>query len=64
MTLKLVRMTAGLTIAELSRRSGIHTVTLCRLESGAIKIENMSLKNAVRLARALSISAEELLTLT
>lgn len=61
MNLKERRLTASLSLAELGRRCGIHPVTLCRLESGTIKIENITLRNAVRLADALGCDPRDLL---
>ena len=61
MNLKERRLTASLSLAELGRRCGIHPVTLCRLESGTIKIENITLKNAIRLADALGCEPRDLL---
>lgn len=60
MTLKERRLSASLSLAELGRRSGIHPVTLCRLESGTIKMENITLKNAIRLADALGCEPRDL----
>ena len=61
MTIKERRQAARLSLADLGRRCGIHPVTLCRLESGAIKTENITLKNAVRLADALGCDPRDLL---
>ena len=61
MTLKERRTAAGLTQAQLSEKSGMDVRAIRRLEKGEIKIENIVLKNAVGLARALGITAEQLL---
>lgn len=61
MSLKKKRLDAGLSLAELSRLSGIHAVTLCKIERGSIRPENITLKNAIRLAEALNCAPQELL---
>lgn len=63
MALKAIRQDPGLTLKELSEKSGIHIVQLAKYERGVSKLENMSLKNAVTLARALDCRPEDFLPL-
>ena len=59
--LRALRLDAGLTQAELSRLSGVNARQIRSIESGSIKIGNVTLANAAALAAALGIHAEELL---
>lgn len=61
MGIKERRTSLRLSLVDLGRRCGIHPVTLCRLESGTIKMENITLRNAVRLADALGCDPRDLL---
>lgn len=61
MSLKEKRLDLDMSIAELSKRSGVHSVKICQIESGKINPENLSLKNALRLADALGCHPRELL---
>lgn len=61
MGLRKLRKKAGFTLKALSEKSGVHYVKIAQYEAGKLKVENMSLKNAVKLARALGCHAEELL---
>jgi transcriptional regulator with XRE-family HTH domain len=61
MSLKEKRLAAGLTQAELSARSGVHQVKIGQIETGRIKAENLSLKNALRLADALECHPRDLI---
>lgn len=61
MRLKTIRQERGLTLKELSEKSGIHFVQLSKYETGVSKLENMSLKNAVILAHALECQPEDFL---
>ena len=61
MSLKEKRTAAGLTLAQLSKLSGVHAVKICQIESGKISAENMSLKNALRLVDALGCHPRDLL---
>jgi transcriptional regulator with XRE-family HTH domain len=56
--IRLAREQAGLTQQELSERSGIHFVSLSRIERGAMEARLLTL-NAV--AQALSLSTSELI---
>lgn len=61
MTLRELRLKAGLTQKELAIRSGVHSRQIQRVELGTSKIENLTLVNAKRLADALGVPIEELL---
>ena len=60
MTLRELRLKAGLTQKELAIRSGVHSRQIQRVELGTSKIENLRLVNAKRLADALGVPIEEL----
>ena len=60
-TLLALRLDAGMSQAELSRRSGVNARQIRSIERGDIKIGNQTLANAAALAAALGIHAEELL---
>ena len=60
-TLLALRLDAGMSQAELSRRSGVNARQIRSIERGDIKIGNVTLANAAALAAALGIHAEELL---
>lgn len=61
MGLREKRLEKGWTLKELSKRSGVHLVKIQQIESGKIKAENMSLRNARKLADALGCSTKDLL---
>lgn len=61
MTLRELRLKAGLTQKELAIRSGVHSRQIQRVELGTSRIENLTLINAKRLADALGVPIEELL---
>lgn len=61
MILKKLRKAAGLTQRELAEKAGVNIRLIQKYESGETKIENMTLGNAVTLARLLNIHPEELL---
>ncbi|MBQ0079711.1 MAG: helix-turn-helix transcriptional regulator [Eubacterium sp.] len=61
MTLKELRQTKGLTLKALGAASGVHPVKISQYESGTLNIENMSLKNAARLADALGCDPRDFL---
>lgn len=56
-----LREAKNMTIKELAERSGVHLIKLYQIESGKIKTENMSLKNAARIATALDCDPRDLL---
>ena len=55
------RSVMGMTQKELSEKSGINIRQIQKYESGEYDTGNMTLKNAVSLAKALECSAEDLL---
>lgn len=59
--LKSLRQAAGLTQSALASRSGINLRQIQKIESGEIKLENITLRSAARLAEALGVTMEELL---
>lgn len=61
MGLKELRTTAGMSLQELSKKSGVHYVKIAQIETGKINPENITLKNAIRLSDALGCSVKELL---
>ncbi len=61
MGLKERRLAKGLTLKQLSELSGVHYMKIHQIESGKIKPENVTLKNAIKLAKALDCSPEDIL---
>ena len=61
MALKDLRQAAGMTQAALAEKSGVNIRQIRKIELGEIKIGNITLQNAVRLAGALGVSIEALL---
>ena len=61
MALKDLRQAAGMTQAALAEKSGVNIRQIRKIELGEIKIRNITLQNAVRLAGALGVSIEALL---
>lgn len=61
MTLKERRTAAGLSQAQLASAAGINIRQVQKIEAGEIRIENVTLANAARLAQALGVKIEELL---
>lgn len=55
MGLKEIRKSRGLTQTQLAKASGLNPVQIARWESGAKPIENMTLRNAIRLGDALQV---------
>lgn len=64
MALKDLRQAAGMTQAALAEKSGVNIRQIRKIELGEIKIGNITLQNAARLAGALGVSAEALLDCT
>lgn len=56
-----LRKAAGLTQIQLAEASGVHVQQIRRIETGEIAVGNITLKNALALAAALGVRAEELL---
>ena len=61
MSLKQKRLCADLTQRELSALSGVGDVKISNIETGKIKPENITLKTALKLAKALRCRPDELL---
>ena len=61
MTIKERRKAKSRTQADLAKASGLHPVKLAQIECGRIVVENMTLRTAAKLAKALGCHAEELL---
>ena len=61
MKLRLLRKQAGLTLKALAEKSGVHQVKIQQIEAGRLKLENITFRNALRLANALNCPAESLL---
>lgn len=55
-----LRLLRGLTQTELSEKAGMTVTQLQRIEYGERKVENLSLKTAISLAKALNVRVEEL----
>lgn len=61
MDLKAVRKEKGFTQQQFADLSGIHIRTLQKYEKGLSELSNMTVKNAVALARVLEIPIESFL---
>lgn len=61
MTVKEALAKAGISQSELSRRSGVNLRQVQKLVAGEILLSNMTVKNALSIADALSINLRELL---
>lgn len=59
--LKKHRITANLTQKELAEIAGINIRQIQKIEKGEISVENITLKNALALADALSVDVRALL---
>ncbi len=55
------RKELGLTQAQLAAAAGVNLSQIQKIEAGVIKIENITLANAARIAAALGVTMEELL---
>ena len=55
------RLALGLTQAQLARAAGINPRQIQKIESGEIRLGNITLANAARLAEALGLTIEALL---
>lgn len=62
MGLRELRKARGLTLKALGEKSGVHWVKIAQYETGKLNVENMSLKNAVKLSAALGCSPEQFMT--
>jgi transcriptional regulator with XRE-family HTH domain len=61
MGLREIRQAKGLTLKQLAELSGVHYMKIHQIETGKIKPENITLRNAIKLAEALGCTPEELL---
>lgn len=61
MGLKEKRLEKGMTLKELAAASGVHYMKIYQIETDKIKPENITLRNALKLAKALGCTPEELL---
>ena len=61
MGLREKRLEKGLTLQQLAELSGVHYVKIHQIETGKIKPENVTLKNALKLAKALGCKPEDIL---
>lgn len=61
MSLKDMRRTKGLTLQALAEQTGLHIVTLSRLETGKIDIAKARLKTVNALTKALNCTIEDLM---
>jgi len=53
MSLRALRLKAGLTLHALADKSGVHHMKIHQIEKGKIKPENITLRTALKLANAL-----------
>lgn len=63
MGLKELRQGAGLTLKGLAALSGVNYMKIHQIESGIIKTENITLRNAQKLADALGCEPKDLIPL-
>lgn len=61
MSLREIRQERGLTLKQLAELSGVHYMKIHQIETGKIKPENITLRNAVKLANALGCTPDEFL---
>lgn len=61
MGLREKRLEKGLTLQQLAELSGVHYMKIHQIETGKIKPANVTLKNALKLAKALECSPDELM---
>jgi transcriptional regulator with XRE-family HTH domain len=59
--LRELRKGKGMTLKALSEKSGVHQVRIAQYEAGKFKVENMSLRNALKLSEALDCHPRDLL---
>jgi Predicted transcriptional regulators len=63
MSLEALRQKAGLTRRDLAEISGVHYMKIHQIENGIIKVENITLRVAVKLSDALGCATHDLLGL-
>ena len=61
MGLRELRTAKGLTLKALAKISGVNYMKIHQIETGKINVENITLRTAIKLIRALNCSATELL---
>ena len=61
MSLNEQRQKMGWTLKKLSAKSGVHYMKIHQIEHGKIKPENMALKTALKLSKALDCKPEDLI---
>ena len=59
--MKELRLKKGMSQGDLSKASGVDVHRISKIERGVISMENISLINAVKIAKALGVHAEDLL---
>lgn len=60
MALKLLRLKKGYTLQELAAVSGVNYMKIHQIETGKIKPENLTVKTALKLSKALDCTPEDL----
>lgn len=61
MALKLLRLKKGYTLQELAAISGVNYMKIHQIETGKIKPENLTVKTALKLSKALDCTPEDLI---
>ena len=61
MTIKLARQSAGLTQQQLADRTCINVRQIRKIESGEIKLSNLTASNYIRICQALDLDPRKLL---
>lgn len=61
MSLKTLRAERGFTLKKLAELSGVNYMKIHYIEHGKVDVKNISLKTALKLAKALNCTPEELL---
>lgn len=61
MALKLLRLKKGYTLQELAAVSGVNYMKIHQIETGKIKPENLTVKTALKLSKALACTPEDLI---
>ncbi len=61
MALKLLRLKKGYALQELAAVSGVNYMKIHQIETGKIKPENLTVKTALKLSKALDCTPEDLI---
>lgn len=61
MALKILRLKKGYTLQELAAVSGVNYMKIHQIETGKIKPENLTVKTALKLSKALDCTPEDLI---